>query len=514
MVGLSLALHAPFVFQERLGEVWEIRGDIAYVVGEGAKSVLSGHPLEKSEYTGELKEALELGNHIDLGEFYLKSQYLDGRLEEGRMREALDKLDEMEADVRADKDKMGTLDVLDGIKERDGKHEAAHSYLSTVVLEGKGNCKARERFSAALVDRVYPGMEIIYQKVKLDGVRHTRTLVKVDGKWRNMEDPKGSPLSEADLAGTVLYEKYDYVKHYVGQSNLGNYRKPPKPINSHTKLSVTADYLDLPLPDGVDADNIKDVAFDASGAGGAGLGSVGQGVIGSPAPVGENGQSNIGGVGLVRDPIELEILSPDDVEENRKKTLATLEYWRKLDSADQSDIKETLNTILPNMSDSCVDTVTPFVKEGAKRVLEDCRLHENSGLLSCEYGADNLISTPARYMDIAGANCLPDNLNRCSSYNRENSEGKFRMDAYIKLIFVLSLKENYKDWLPLEEVTRVALELGVIEGETYEELVEIIYHRKAQFIGRSPSGFILFAPEPEYRFSVDNTFDGFYCQAE
>lgn len=514
---MSVALHAPLVLQERLGEVWDERGNIAYVTKESTKSVLNGHPFKKSKYVDELKEALEKGEHIDLGEFYLKSQYLDGRLEEDHMRQALDELASVEADVRVDKDKLETLDVLSGIRDRDGKHDEAHSYLSTVVLEGKGNCKARERFSAALVDRVFPDMEIVYQKVKLDGVRHTRTLVKVDGQWRNMEDPKGLPLSEADLAGTVLYEKYDYVKHYVDQGNLGNYKKPPVAINSHTEFLVTDDYLGVPLPDGVDFDNIKNVG-SGSGTGGMGVGSVGQGAFGSPAPTGGNGQVDILVDGFVRDPIELEIFTAHDIEKNRQRTQATLKYWRELDAADASEIKKTLNTILPKMNNTCANELSLMLTVGAEKVLESCKLHETSGLLSCEYGLPYGIIPPgAVARDYSDLSCLPINLANCSSYKKNDL---FAVDDYLRLVFVFALEYKFRDDLigeisTKEEVRRVALELGILVPWAYEKLVELVHHNGYRFVGVANGVANFKGPNGESgSFSTGITFDDFYCQAE
>lgn len=495
--------------------MWDARGDIAYVTKESAKSVLYGHPLEKSEYVDELKEALERGDHIDLGEFYLKSQYLDGRLEETHMCETLDGLDTIEADTLEDKEKLETLDVLSGLRKRGGKHDDRYSYLSTIVLEGLGDCHAREKREATIIHRVYPDMEMLTQKVKINGVKHTRLIVKVEGQWRSMDDIKGPPLTEDDLAGTVLYEKYDYVKHYVGQNNLGNYRKPPKPINSHTKLSVTDDYLDLPLPDGVDADDIKDVAFDASKAGGAGLGGVGQGVIGSPTQVGENGQSNIGVAELVRDPIELEILTADDVEKNRSRTRGILGHWAYLNT-NSFMMEEELRLILPKMNDSCFDVVAPVVKAGSKSVLENCKMHESSGLLSCEGGLDGLVPDEVKRKNFADLSCLPANLDRCRPVDYKTTKYFLYIASYLEMVFVLSLERMFKD--PLygeidleEEVRRVALEIGVIEPSVYEKLVYVIHHGH-RFAGVVDGIAHFKGANGELRsFNIGKTFDDFYC---
>lgn len=526
MAGLSLALHAPLILQERLGEVWEEKENIVYVAKESAKSVLNSHPLEKRRYIDELKEALERGEHIDLGEFYLKSQYLDGRLEADRMREALDKLASVEAEVRIDKDKMGTLDVLDGIKERDGKHEAAHSYLSTVVLEGKGNCKARERFSASLVDRVYPDMEIAYQKVKLDGGRHTRTLVKAEGQWRNMEDPTGPPLSESDLAGTVLFSKYDYVQHYVGQDNLGEYKKPSRVIESHTKFLITDDYLVPPLP-GVDFDHIKDVSSSGSGASGMALGSVGKVAFGSPAPVDENGQSSMGVNGFASDPIELEILTAADIEKNRSRTRGILGYWEYLNT-NSFMIEEELRLILPKMNDSCFDVVAPVVKAGGKSVLQNCKMHESSGLLSCEGGLDGLVPDEVKRKNFADLACLPANLDRCRPVDYKSMKYFLHIASYLEMVFALSALWRYthnnevlESWAEdldhINELRSLGLQLGILKDWSYATLSAVLTeYKNARFVGISYQNGDQWAdfrtPGGEERSTeIGQVFDNFYC---
>lgn len=524
---LSLALHAPLLMQKQeIAEVVDQSGNIAYVTREEAKSVLNAHPHEKAQYVKQLKEALEKGERVDLGDFYLKSQYLDGRLEADRMQEALDKLASIETEIRTDAGKLGTLDVLKNITDREGEYSEPNSYLSTVLLEGKGNCSARERFTSSLVDRLYPDMEIAYQKVKVNDVPHTRTLVKVEGQWRNMESPKSAPLAESDLEGTVLFSKYDYVRHFVGQSGLGTYAKPMKSIDSHTKLSVTDDYLVPPLPDGVNFDNIKDI-----GSGSLKTSGQTRGFIGSPARVVDGAVNQVEPFSgdFVSDPIELEIITPEDVERNRKKTLATLRHWERLAAADASGIKNTLNTILPNMTDKCANRLSEMLTVGSKMFLESCKLHESSGLLSCEYGLPYGILPPGAVTPVnddglmlsydEDFNCLPANMDRCSDYKKDDL---FTVDKYLRLVFAFDLAERFEVTRygyfasKGEEVHRVALEYGILEASTYKQLAEA-YWQGFHFVNLTNNGFLYFRNSTkgtERGIELGHTFDYFYCQSE
>lgn len=280
-LSLSLVVHAGLGISVVADEIWEQRANIVYAAQEQIKAALESRPIEKGEYEEELKEALEKGEQVDLGEFYLKTQYLSGRLTEEGLEKALDELSSEEDEVRANMKGREKLLVLEDITSRRGGPASGHSYLSSILFDEKGNCKARERFTSALVDRIYPDMEMMYQKVRINGRMHTRTLVKVDGVWYAMESSI-VPLEQSSLLGTVLHKKYDKVRHYLGKKVEGEYKRPTLKISSKTRITIGDDYQRLPLPDGISVDNIRDIASTDPRATGVPAGGGMTGMIGSP----------------------------------------------------------------------------------------------------------------------------------------------------------------------------------------------------------------------------------------
>lgn len=257
-VALAVALHTPYFLNSRCGEAWEERDNIVHAAKEAVKSTLISRPLERDKYIRKLKEGLENGASVDLGEFYLRTEYIEGRIDEVRMKESLKKLASAETELRAEMEEKGVIKTLKAITESQGGYSEPNSYLSSAVDDKKGNCQAREKYTAALVQRLYPDAKIAYQNVKVEGEMHTRTLVEIDGQWHNMENPE-APMTDKELEGTVLYDKYDYVRNYAGEKPIGEYRKRPDTQTSektHTKLTATDDYLHLPLPEGVSTEDI------------------------------------------------------------------------------------------------------------------------------------------------------------------------------------------------------------------------------------------------------------------
>ena len=385
-LGLALALHAPVVLYGRLGEVWQAREGIARAAREQAKSILHERRQEKREYIGKLKEALERGEPIDLGEFYLKTEYLEGRAEKKRMTDSMSRLSTIESEHRSYMDKGTTTQNLQHITAEEGRYSAGYTYLSSILLEKEGNCHARERFSAALVHRLYPEMKMAYQVMKIDGEMHVRTLVKIEGEWHSMEKPD-VPLSEADLEGTVLYDKYDYVRHYVGSQGLGSYKSvsTSQPPQSYTRITMTDEYLRLPLPDGISFDDIKNVTKKTSGR----RNSAGTGSIGTPVTPSQKAdqldQTSVpfSGEDPIRDAMDVEIYTPDVVEQNRRNSEEGLRLLKTFSSPDDEEVKLTILEVMPRISDACADAYIPIVRMGAKEVQKYCRIDEHTGTYPC-----------------------------------------------------------------------------------------------------------------------------------
>jgi|GEM_PF-4173241 len=254
----SFMIHAIGMNSERLGQLWSEKESIVYVAQQRMRAALESRPVQRAEYEKSLKGALENGEHIDGGEFVLLQEYMAGSIDDLRMREALKRLHDIEAEIRSDANLANEIATLKKIVAAQGEYSGDNSYLSTLLLDKKGNCKARARFTAALIDRLYPAMEIRYQVVKVDRVMHIRTMAQVDGQWYNMEELE-RPMTVGDVMGSVIYKKEDPIKSYVGEKSVGTYVSPAIKINSPTKLSVSDDYENIPLPSGVSSDNIKDI---------------------------------------------------------------------------------------------------------------------------------------------------------------------------------------------------------------------------------------------------------------
>lgn len=404
-VALALALHTPVFLNGSIKPYWEARDEIAHVKKEQIKSILLARTPEKSEYVKKLKEDLENDTPIDLGDFYLRTEYLEGFIDAALMGTAKQRLSALENDLRVEAEERGLIKTLRAITESNGEYSEVNSYLSSVLMDEKGNCEAREKFAASLIHRLYPRMKIAYQFVKIAGINHTRALVEIDGQWHNMEEPE-EPMSEKELEGTVIYQEYDYIRGYIGERAEGKYIKPteplPPPVRSDDKLHLTDSYLGLPLPKGITSDDIKDLAYSPS----ATSDSLGRtGVIGSIAPINKNqGSQEEAGYGqdYVRDAIELEILTAEVIEMNRQRTQATLDRWEFLSQSDDDAIRfeilQYLNSTKAGyeinreihypdpeyIHEDCINNYVPLVRISTKLMLKFCKEDKTSGELSCE----------------------------------------------------------------------------------------------------------------------------------
>lgn len=195
------------------------------------------------------------------GEFYLKTEFLEGRIDQATYDAAVLKLEERLEELRVMAGKKDVKEVLNEMITMQGEYKPGHTYLSSILLGNGGNCQAREKMMATFVQEIYPDMEIQYQFVKSDGVPHTRVLVEIDGVWHSMEKPGTQALKKSDFKATVTSKQSDYVKSYVGKKPEVKYEAlydNEELIERRTKKTTTDDYLRLKKP--VSSDKIRDIA--------------------------------------------------------------------------------------------------------------------------------------------------------------------------------------------------------------------------------------------------------------
>lgn len=384
-LGLAAVLHAPLVLGDRVDEVWSQKEDLAHMVKENAKGAVETRSEEKEAYVNKLREDLKQGVPIDLGAFNLQTEYLEGRSNMDRVKQSADILDAIEKELRSFKEGNGVLDVLQKAKDGGPHGVMSHSYLSSALIEKEGNCHASQKFYSSLIHRLYPELKMVYQVVKRNGVPHTRALVEVDGRWHSMDDAEDVrvPMSEQDLESTVLYEKYDEIKNYVGERAEGEFVGARLKEETYTKIAFSDDFLSNPLPDGVGMGDIKDIGRKNSARAGAGFG---QGVVGTPvnaAQGGEPSEQTSFANGLARDPIEIEIYTEDVIQGNRMWSSFVLSRWGVIGSGENNVVKMNIQRVIPGLSDACSEALIPLAKEGVEQTHKYCKLDELSGLLSC-----------------------------------------------------------------------------------------------------------------------------------
>jgi hypothetical protein len=391
-VALAVALHTPYFLNSKCGEAWEERDNIVHAAKERIKSALVSRPLDRNEYTVKLKENLESGSPIDLGEFYLKTEYIEGRINEAEMKVSLEKLSAAEADLRVGMEEKGVIKTLQAITDRQGDYSGQNSYLSSALDEKKGNCQAREKRSAALVQRLYPEAKIAYQSVKIEGQMHTRTLVKIDGQWHNMENPE-VPMTDKELEGTVLYDKYDYVRNYAGEKPIGEFKKLPDAQVSektHTKLTATDDYLGLPMPEGVNTEDITDIGAKDK------VQSVPQGDTMEIIPMVEQSELNSVWFEKRSDGKENRLCSfyvyPMDISDGVGK--GDLYYLQQLAVADEKGIMSVIEDRYPDVPEACLEALAPIVRLNVDNILRHCWKNETSNEINCYY---EIVWTPTGF---------------------------------------------------------------------------------------------------------------------
>ncbi|GEM_PF-3665071 len=250
---VSSTLHAPLFCSEYLAEA----GNIAYVTKERIARIIN-RPATRTHFIEQLKGAYENKKEVDLGNFYLDSEYYEGGIDEETKNGSAKELDRQTTHFKA---KAKEQDVLSVLREMAsfGKYAEAHTYLSSLLTGSGGNCEARSKRAASLVQRVYPPLPFKFQDVKLNGSLHTRTIVQVNGVWYAMDGGLEKMAGE-DFEGTVVHDSMAYVKNYLGKKTTGSYVQSKEPLErTRTNLTPTDTYFSL-TPKNID--ELRDIGVD------------------------------------------------------------------------------------------------------------------------------------------------------------------------------------------------------------------------------------------------------------
>lgn len=267
-LGLSLALHgAPracdavskYVPKEEMVAV------ARYTLGK-LWGIFSDSERQKADLRESIRSRAESGQEINLAQFYLESEMLEGLIDPEAYQAALSAFKKEVEHYQKEKGSMTDPKlIIARMVEDQGEYRGDSSLLSNLLLKKQGNCEAREKRLSSLIQEVFPDLKIASQTVKIDGTIHTRALVQIDDAWLNTENIGRNPvpLSSDDFLGTVTYHTEDRARHYAGLQTSAKFHRPHADDSSSysvspTKASSSDSYLVLPLPAGIDVDEIRD----------------------------------------------------------------------------------------------------------------------------------------------------------------------------------------------------------------------------------------------------------------
>jgi hypothetical protein len=326
----SALLHVPIFAGDSIKEVMG-NPNIVYATKEWTKGIVNAKYSERWEYKDQLREAINRGENVDLGNFYLRMELMEGRIDEARMEDAKVRLGKIELELKAKASVSTKKEILNAIILLHGTGSIQHSYLSTLLLDKKGNCHARQKLTATLVQRIYPDMPIQYQILKIDGIIHTRALVELEDGWYSIEVPSLNRVNPEAMNGTVFYESDDEMDYYVGKEVKGKYiNKKREDFSSPVKIELSDD-LGMPiLPSPVGIRDIRNFdSFTNSNVGNTlDNGKSGTGASGHSSNVQINGSRGMGiffGAGEKGwgNPAELETVS----QEQANKLVEISKKW-------------------------------------------------------------------------------------------------------------------------------------------------------------------------------------------
>lgn len=151
---------------------------------------------------------------VNLRKFFLDTELAEG-ISESEYNDANNKIEEMVEKFKGMKEKDFMLKILHEMVQEQGKYEPTMTYLSDLVNDREGNCKASAKLMLVLMQEVFPE-----QKVKIQEFGdHIRVITEIAGEWYAMEKPTPAKLTLADLENTALHESDAFLKFYLGEGS-------------------------------------------------------------------------------------------------------------------------------------------------------------------------------------------------------------------------------------------------------------------------------------------------------
>jgi hypothetical protein len=227
---------------------------------KGAPGLLSNHvnglpnATDKKQYKDILRSIPEVRE--DLGNFFLETEYHEGRLTPEELKRAQETLD---ASIQYYQELLKSTEVgevLNSLIRGQGNYSTKHSCLNQILNEKKGNCEARAKFMAVVLNRLGP--KIPKESIKFQLFRnHIRTVVLLNGDWYTMEKPSLAKLEKKDLENTALIGLDSFIKSYLGEKIEAQVELVEKNA-SLTTTPMTDSYFELELAEGISKNDLRD----------------------------------------------------------------------------------------------------------------------------------------------------------------------------------------------------------------------------------------------------------------
>ena len=196
------------------------RGAVAGLLNK-VKSGTSNYLTQLRQSFKNSLSSVETLEDVDLGDFFLQTEYLEGGLDKEGLNKAKQKLNELTEKFKkqAEEDKYSKIRVFHSIVQEQGRYKPESSYLSGILNKNAGNCEARAKLMVSLMQRVYPDTPVKLQKY----ADHWRAIAQIGNVWYALEKETPSKIQNKGLGNTALYKPHALISNYLGKKTEENF---------------------------------------------------------------------------------------------------------------------------------------------------------------------------------------------------------------------------------------------------------------------------------------------------
>ena len=134
----------------------------------------------------------------------------------------------------------------------------------------------------------------------------------------------------------------------------------------------------------------------------------------------------------------MEFLSPEDVENNRKKTKAVLNRMRELVGYDEETQKRLVAEIVPGIPETCtVNIILPIGRKVLSHLINICSVEPVSGFVICQTseGQDKALKAEMDQLEDSASN-YPE----CERYFKDGGASEISDEEIMQKLGIPSLK--------------------------------------------------------------------------